>query len=240
MAAIKRFILIILLFNSTIASSQATQLDDKKFDFFPKKYGEKNWNILLGLDARRSFFAGTKVKINGLKIGASFKGVHRFGVGFYWLNKNVVFNDLYVNELDQDVTDPEVRFNLGYSSIFYERVFYKTRWWDIAFPVHLGGGSITGSYKDTLGAFPVFTSNAFSALIPSVQTKFYPLKWIAIRVSGGYRFTFNTQQEIKKAFRTVFFGYGVSINPVALYHAIFKKNEKNKSIYEEGEEDDWH
>ncbi|MEZ4922342.1 MAG: hypothetical protein R2780_04150 [Crocinitomicaceae bacterium] len=229
----------ILLF-ITVTSFQSFGQDSlkstKKLELFPKSYGDKKWNLLIGLDARRSYFAGTKIKIGGIKIGAIYKGVHRFGIGFYQLNKNLVFHDVVVGKANQDLVDKEIRFSLGYSSIFYERVFFKTRWWDVSFPVHLGGGSITGTYKDTLGAYPQFVSQGFSALLPSVQVKFYPLTWLAFRVSGGYRIAFNTQPEIKRAFRTAFYGFGLSINPIELYKSIFKKNNSDKNSSEQEKE----
>lgn len=197
-------------------------------DFFPKTYGEKKWKPIICLDARRSYFAGNKVKINGLRFGASYKGVHNFGFGFYWLNKNVVFDNITHLDPNQDNTAPEVRFTLGYSSIFYERVFIRTTRWEVAFPLHLAGGRILGHYKDTVGSFIPYTERPFSALIPTVQAKFYPLSWLAIRTLVGYRIVFNSNQEVKQTFRTVFLGYGISINPIELYKTIFKKNNKPK------------
>lgn len=235
----KKPILMIWLFLSLFCYSQEDNTDStitkKKIEFFPKRYGDKNWKILFGFDARRSFFEGTKVKINGIKVGAELWGVHRFGNGFYWLQKNVVFHETLLDHPDQDFIDPEIHFSLGYTSIFYERVFIKSKWWDISFPLHLAAGSITGTYRDTLGGFPQFVSRPFSALIPAFQVKFYPLSWLAVRVSGGYKLVFNTQPEVKKAFRTVYYGYGISINPVELYRTIFKKKNKIKKSTEENE-----
>jgi hypothetical protein len=199
-----------------------------KLTYFPKSYGEKKWKPLICLDARRSYFAGNKVKINGLRFGASYKGVHNFGFGFYWLNKKVSFNNITDLSPNQNIENPEVRFNLGYSSIFYERVFIRTSRWEIAFPVHLAGGRILGYYKDTIGTFIPYTERPFSALIPTVQAKFYPISWLAIRTLVGYRIVFNSNQEVKQTFRTAFLGYGLSINPIELYKTLFKKNKKLK------------
>ena len=164
---------IFLLFSCINLHAQSDSIT-QKVELFPSKYGQKKWKVLVGLDARRSFFDGTHIKINGLRLGAEYKGVHRFGFGFYWLNKNIVFDRVVTGVEGQDISEPEVRFNLGYSSIFYERVFIKTRWWEVDFPVHLGGGRIIGTYKDTIGAFQKFTEAPFSAFIPSAQVKFYP------------------------------------------------------------------
>ncbi|MBD3639043.1 MAG: hypothetical protein HUJ25_16935 [Crocinitomicaceae bacterium] len=225
--------LFFLLFSLQSFSQQDSlqPADNKeKVKLFPRSSGDKKWKFLFGLDARRSFFAGAPVKINGLNIGAEFKGVHRFGLGFYWLKRNVVFTDVDPNKPDS-AEDTEVRFDLGYTSVFYERVFLKTRWWEVAFPVHLGGGRIIGTYRDTLSAMQPLLQKPFSALLFSSRVKFYPLTWLALRISGGYRLTFNTDQVVKESFNRPFYGFGLSINVIGLYQAIFKsdKNSKNKS-----------
>lgn len=221
----------ILSFPFTIhAQSDSTEVSSK-IKLFPSQYGTKKWKFVIGLDARRSFLSGLPVKLNGLKIGAEYKGVHRFGIGLYWLNRNAVFTDIIVDEPDAS-TDPEVHFNLGYTSLFYERVFLKTRWWEIALPIHLGGGSIRGNYRDTANTLRPLVDKSFSALAFSNQIKFYPLTWLAIRVSGGYRLTFNTTSEIKQAFNRPFYGFGLSINVVELYKKIFKGNKKNEKKLE--------
>jgi len=121
---------------------------------------------------------------------------------------------------------------LGYSSLFYERVFIKTRWWEISTPLNLGGGRIISSYNDTIGTFQHHFDKPFSAIIPSVQCKFYPWTWMSLKLSTGMRLTFNTEKEIKQTFNTMFYGFGLGINPIELYRVIFKpinnKEEKKK------------
>lgn len=214
---------------STLSQEDSTANFENKINLFPSSYGKKKWKFLISLDARRSSFADTKIKINGLRLGSEYKGVHRFGFGFYWLNRKVTFNAIIINTTTQDLDDPEVRFDLGYSSIYYERVMLKTRWWEVDLPVQLGSGRIIGTYRDTLGAFQKFTETQFAAFIPSAQVKFYPLTWLTIRGSGGYRFTMSQISEVKSTFRNAFYGYGLSINIIGLYRSVFKKEEKNKN-----------
>ncbi|MEX1002297.1 MAG: hypothetical protein WDZ35_09310 [Crocinitomicaceae bacterium] len=224
-------LLLFFFFLPLCSLSQKVDSSSQKIALFPTEHGAKTWKLLLGLDARRSFFSGVPIKINGLKLGAEYKGVHRFGFGFYWLKRDVSMTD-FVVERDDAAEDTEVRFSLGYSSLFYERVFLKTRWWEVAFPVHLGGGRVSATYKDTIGAFQPLLQHPFSTLTLSTQLKFYPLEWLAIRVSGGYRTTFNTQKEVKTAFNRPFYGFGLSINVITLYHVIFSSS-KNKENEEE-------
>lgn len=217
-----------ILFSCSVCAQKSTlPSDSNRVKLFPKEYGDKKWKFLFGFDARRSFLRGDPIKINGVKIGAEYKGVHRFGLGFYWLQRNAIFNDIPVNQPDA-IQPPEVHFDLGYTSLFYERVFLKTRWWEVAFPVHLGGGSIAAQYRDTASAMQPLLKQPFSALLFATQIKFYPVLWLAVRVSGGYRFNFNTSATIKAAFNHPFYGFGLSINVVGLYQAIFPTKTKRE------------
>lgn len=224
------FHIILIVCSLNIASNAHSQTDSTKdkIKFFPKSIGDKNWKVLVSLDARRSFYDRTFIKVNGLRLGATFKGVHNFGNGFYWLSKSAVFKDVLEDRPDQDIENPEIHYSLGYTSVFYERVFLKTRWWEVDFPINLAVGKITGTYRDTTGQLLPFADRPFSAIIPSGQAKFYPFTWLSIRGSFGYRYVFNTVPEVKETFRTVFFGYGLSINPIELYKSIFKKDKKPK------------
>lgn len=233
MKLVKNISLIVLVF--TISSTLYSQKDSSssKITYFPKSIGEKNWKVLVSLDARRSFYDRTFVKVNGLRLGATFRGVHNFGNGFYWLNKSAVFKDVLEDKPDQDLENPEIHYTLGYTSIFYERIFIKTRWWEVDFPLHLAAGRVTGTYKDTAGVQLPFADRPFSAIIPSGQAKFYPFTWLSVRGSFGYRLVFNTVPEVKETFRTVFFGYGLSLNPVELYKSVFKKKKKSETENEQ-------
>ena len=171
-----------------------TDTTERKVEWFPHSYGDKTWKLLLGFDARRSFLKDKPVKINGLRIGAKFRGVHRFGVGFYGLARDLVFQDLPVDEID--ATDSSrVIFGLTYASLFYERVFYRNPKWEFSLPFLLSGGTLTGRYEDTAGVFRQNISETFSALSGGVQAKYYFFPWLAGRVSIGYRILFNTSPE---------------------------------------------
>lgn len=180
---------------------------------------------MLGLDARRSFFKGTPVKINGLRTGLEYKGVHRFGLGIYGLSKNAVFNNIQVDHPAATDTS-RVIFNVTYGSLFYERVFFKSPKWEFAIPTEFSAGSISGSFEDTTGVFKPFVESPFSALSLGFQAKYYVFKWLAPNVSLGYRFTFNTLPEVKGTFNRPYYSFGVQILLGELYRAIFKREKK--------------
>lgn len=213
-----------LFLRGTSSYSQELDSSAHKIEWFPKSYGEKQWKFLLGFDARRSFLKTRPVKINGLRIGLKYRGVHRFGLGVYGLSRDLVFTDIPIEAPDATDTS-RVLFNLSYASVFYERVFYRTPKWELSLHFLLSGGSLTGRYEDSSGVFRQNIDEPFSAFSAGVQAKYYFLPWLAGRISTGYRFLFNTSPELKTAFNAPYYGFGAQILLSELYRSLFRKDE---------------
>lgn len=214
--------LFILLFSiiGVNSYSYCIKKDTTKVELFPKSVGKKKWKVLVGLDARRSFFENQKVKINGIRLGAQLKGVHRFGFGFYALSKEIEFKNLVVDKTDA-MQPTTVLVDVNYNALFYERVFLKTKRWEISFPFSLGKGQFKTQYKNNLGNFKQWDKKPFSVFGAGFQVKYYILSWLAPRISFGYRQTFNTTPEISHAFNKPYYAYGLSISLGELIRSIF-------------------
>lgn len=200
--------------------------DSTERKLFPKSYGEKKWKVVFGLDARRSYFKDQKVKINGLRIGAQYKGVHRFGFGFYAIGESFIIQNINVDQADA-INPTTIRVNVGFSTLFYERVFYKIPKWEVALPIYLGSGQLKTEYINNLGNYKPLSKTPFSVLGLGIGVKYYIFRWLAPRVMVGHRFTYNTVPEIRTAFNKPFYTFGLSISLGELYKSIFKK-EKEK------------
>jgi len=226
-------IFLVIIFSFLFTQLAIGQIDnsisnpDTTRTFFPKNYGTKKWKPVIGFDATRSYYSGAPVKINGLRFGVGYLGVHRFGFGFYGLKKDVVFNDLPV---DYPTAKPGalVKFRVNYAALFYERVFFKSKHWEIAIPAYLGAGHVEGFVQDSLGFYRKYMANSFSSLSTGAAVKFFIWPWLAPRVGIGYRFMFNTEKSIRQAFNTPYFSFGVAIVLGELYKVVRKK-EKEKS-----------
>jgi len=216
--------LIAILFVSTRSEAQIGAFF--KYDttrvFFPSKHGKKTWKPLVGFDAYRSFYSGNPVKFNGFRFGLEYRGTHRFGFGFYGLKKDLIFTDLPVEH--EYATDTSlVKFKLNYAALFYERVFYKTPKWEISFPLYLGAGGLEGYVESGDGLFYRYLANSFSLLNTGINVKYYVLPWLAPRIGTGFRFTFNTEKTLRKAFNGPYYSFGLSILVGELYKSVFKK-----------------
>lgn len=202
-------ILLILFIN--ICLSSFSQEDTTNFnEYFPEEIGERKWKPLISLDARRSFFRGRPVKINGFRVGVQYLGVHRIGLGFYGLDKNVVFSDVKVNYPGSTDTS-RVIFNAGYGTLFYERVLYKTEKWEFALPSELLLGSITGYYEDSLGKFLPLPQKSFTGLSSGIQVKYNIFTWLAPRFSVGYRLLLNALPEVRYSFNRAYYSFGLQV-----------------------------
>jgi len=222
----KLIFLIITLFTCLSGKTQEDSLVKNRNHhvFLPPDLGPKKWKPVIGLDARRSFFRGRPVKINGLRLGVQYKGVHRFGIGFYGLDRNVVFTDVRVDQPGATDTS-RVVFNAGFGSLFYERVIYKTHKWEFSLPTEFLFGNITGYYEDSLGKFLPLPEVPFSGLAAGLQAKYNILTWLAPRVSIGYRVLFNTTPEVRSSFNRAYYSFGLSIMIGELYQAVRLKLE---------------
>ena len=183
----------------------------------------KKWKFLLGFDARRSFFAGKPVKIGGLRIGMEYKGIHRFGFGLYQLKKNVIFTDVPVDRPDGADTS-RLKFALEFGTLFYERVVYGNKKWEISVPISLGRGDIKGSYLDTAGIFQPLVLREFSMLAFGISARYKLFSWLALGTGLGYRLLYKTEPEVRKTFQGVYYKYGVYVLFGELYRTVFKKN----------------
>jgi len=157
-----------------------------------------------------------------LRIGAQYKGVHRFGFGFYALSKQIVFQNSEVDAAD--APNPTTsRISVGFSTIFYERVLFKVPKWEVSLPIYLGAGKVRSEYLNNLGNYKSHSKTPYSLLGLGVSAKYYLLTWLAPRITVGHRFTYNTNSEIRKAFDKPFYALGISISIGELYKSIFKK-----------------
>lgn len=211
-----------LIFNSY--SQNRIEKIDKPGTFFPKYSGDKKWKMFFDFDARRSVLLSQKIKINGIRIGCTYKGVNRFGIGLYSLKDKIQIEGLAIDIADAH-SQPDPKVSFSFTTLFYEKVFFKTKRWEISLPASCGIGSLNSEYKNNLGNYKKLKKDNFSLVSLGVNTNFYILPWLYPRVMVGYRFAFNSNKNIASSFTKPFYAFGISLNPFGAYMAykIWKK-----------------
>lgn len=224
-------ILFTLPFCAVSQDTTSVSEEDTLRKIFPQKLGKWNWAPLFGFDARRSWMSGQAIKISGVRIGATYKGIHRFGGGYYWMKRDAEYEDIEVDEPNAAV-DALVKFDTRFIAAFYERVVYRSSRWNISIPLMFSFGSIRGYYETIDGEFPKFIEHPYSAMTTGLHSKLYLMTWLVPRFHFGYRFTFNTTKEVKKAFDRFYLAWGVSVSPWDLKRRIESQKAAGRSIFD--------
>jgi len=158
----------------------------------PISYPYKKWKIDLIFDARATLISNTAARLGGFRIGMEHRRVHRFGVGFYGIANEVIVTSL--KEVDAEIDT--ARLNLSYTTIFYERVYYFSKRWELSSAIHAGTGKISGSYH-------LKGANEYQDL---PRQRVYPVEistsgyynitwWLSVGGGVGYRFLRDTPNE---------------------------------------------
>lgn len=226
--------ILLITFASFFLKSYSQNTIEKNGDpgtFFPKYAGEKKWKMIFALDARRSFLHEQQIKINGIRVGAAHNGVSRFGLGFYTL-KNKINIDGLAEEVPDAHDEPNSRVTFSFTTFFYEKVFYKSKRWEISLPASHGIGSLNSEYRNNLGNYKKLKNDSFSVMSLGVNTNFYILPWLYPRVMIGYRFAFNADEKIRQSFTKPIYALGISLNPLGAYksYKTWKTEKQEKPI----------
>lgn len=220
----------LLFFGSFSTFSQGSEEDTLR-KWFPQKLGKANWKPSFGFDARRSWYAGNPIKISGYRLGATYKGIHRFGLGYYYLKRKSLYDDVVVG-LPDEASPVIVKYRINAIAAYYDRTIYKSSKWHITIPLVVSFGQIRGLYLTDLGLFSEYYKRPYSAISTGIDAHYYVFPWLAPRIHIGYRLTFNTSIEVKKTFDRIYYAYGISVLPFELKKWIEKRQAEGRSIFD--------
>lgn len=192
-------------------------------EWMPPAIGEKKWKPIVGFDSRHSYYDDRSVKFLGIRLGAQFRGVHRFGVGIYRMNRGETYTGILIDRPDAS-SDAEVRFQAGYAVLFYERVIMQAGKLELAVPLYIGGGSIDGTYKDVTGVFRPYLNEPFSVFGFGVMAKYKLLPWLEPGLGLGARLIYDASPEVKQTLQRPYYVYKVSILLGKFYRNVIRRN----------------
>jgi hypothetical protein len=213
-------LLCLFVFLGLILSAQKITFEP---DWLPPAVGDKKWKPLVGFDSRRSSFDDRKVKFIGLRLGAQHRGVHRFGLGFYRMNRGEIYDGILVDRPDASA-DAEVQYIAGFATLFYERVIMQAGKLELATPIYIGGGTVEELYKDVAGTFRPFVQEPFSVLGFGVMAKYRIFHWIEPGFGGGMRFIYNSRPEVVRTLQRPYYAFKVSILLGEFYRHVIRND----------------
>ncbi len=194
MKFVRSYILILLA--SVCSVSAVAQLNESVWILGGDKFlgkGFRKWKFDMVLDGRNSFDDGNPVRVAGLRLGLEYKRVHRFGVGVYGLSELTRDN---FQTFEGEYVTAQLKFD--YNSIYYERVLFFSKRWEISGTAHLGAGQIKVSYDNPKDSTQRFIGEPIEARIMelSASTYFHLTWWFSVGAGVGHRWTGQTPTEL--------------------------------------------
>ena len=177
----------------------------------------------LSLDARRTLFQKRWVAVMGIKAGVEYRRIHRLGIGVYFLNTRI-----FDREFNFDIDAEKVEYEFRYSTVYYERVLFFNRKWEVGGTLHLGGGNIKVFYQnpensnERLQLDPV----EFSTVELSAYGEYDFFYWLGVGTGVGYRQVLGGNSDLRNEFSSPIFVVNVQLKLIKLARSFYDENAK--------------
>ena len=168
-----------------------------------------------------SFINRQSANISGIKAGLEFNEKVRLGVGYGWLNSDIVDKILIEkNDLTYQ-TNGQLKFNFISTSFEYE--FYTNDSWHLSVPLVVGAGGAHYEYIDRITKDRTSTKNSPIVLFePTVNAQYNIISWVGISGGLGYRFAVNAK-DYRKNFSSPIYVIQLKIFFDEIYRDVFPK-----------------
>lgn len=161
----------------------------------------------LRLDNKISFYRGDSYNIDGIDAGIILKEKIRFTFGYYRLNDELsgYSKTRHGNYYDR-------RLKLQYGSINVEFVYHNSRFFTLGIPFEFCFGENRLRYKTDPNELVSLTNRGFVSMIDlGASGTFKPIRWVGVRVVGGYRRTVINHVPGSR-FDGPFVSFGIAVN----------------------------
>lgn len=177
----------------------------------------------ISLDARRTLFHAEWIGVMGLKFGLEYRRIHRLGIGVYFLN-----NRIFDRDFKFDLPVEKVEYEFRYSTLYYERVLFFNRKWEVGSTLHLGGGTIKAFYQnpDNANERIALDPLEFSTVELSAYGEYDILFWLGVGAGMGYRSVFGVSRDLRKDFSSPIFVVNVQLKLIKLARSFYDENAK--------------
>lgn len=130
------------------------------------------------LESRYSFFNHSATKVTGVRLGLSFRRKLRVGIGYSWLDADVIDKKIITDANGKLITTNEF-MKFGYICYYADFVFHKTKRWQLSVPIQAGTGLYWTQYYD--GTKTIKTKQRFLLFYePGITVQFKITKWCGV------------------------------------------------------------
>lgn len=150
--------------------------------------------LVFGFDSKQTFISRRNVNIAGGRAGINFNDRIRFYVGYYFLSTG------YYRNLVQGADTLNAKLHLSWFALSVEWVFYRSKRWEFALPVYLGGGWNDLALLDRRFILPTEVN-----LLVSYKV----LNWLGLGAGVGYRWLAVKNPSVPENFNTPVYSVGI-------------------------------
>lgn len=181
------------------------------------------------LGSVQTFFYGFKSPIWYATGGLSFSNRIKFGAGYARLflpDKEKEFDPpFYINHIMQlngieSLVSTKLRYE--FILIYADYIYYKTKHWKFSTPIKLGIGRTGYVYSgQTKNSF--ISKKNMIVYNPSVSVAYAITKWFGLSSNIGFLVTGNKNKEIRNAFSSPVFNFGLYISYSEIYRTFVNR-----------------
>ncbi len=167
-----------------------------------------------------SFINRQSANISGIKAGLEFNKKVRLGIGYGWLNSDIV-DKIAIDKNDLAYqTNGQLKFNFISTSFEYE--FYTNDSWHLSVPLVIGAGGAHYEYIDRLTKNRTSTKNFPVVLFePTVNAQYNIIDWVGVSAGLGYRVAVNASKDYRKNFGSPIYNIQLKIFFDEIYREMF-------------------
>jgi len=176
--------------------------------------------IFFNFTQYNSFINRQSANISGIKAGLEFNKKVRLGLGYGWLNSDIV-DKIAIDKNDLSyTTNGQLKFNFISTSFEYE--FYTNDSWHLSVPLVFGSGGAHYEYIDRLTRERTSTKDFPIVLFePTVNAQYNIIDWVGVSGGLGYRFALNASKDYKKNFNSPIYVISLKILFDEIYRDVF-------------------
>jgi len=212
------FLLICILTNSVFAQS-SDQNKGLGIDFKDKP------TIFFMYDRNYSFVESKLASTSGLKIGLEFSKKLKLGIGYSWLNNDVVEKKTVITDLGND-TSLNAKLTMRMGILYSEYIFYDKSNWQFSMPVQLGIGTSYFTYYESMGDLvekKKLSQEGIGMLNVTGMATYRVLKWFGLSAGAGVRLMIVDNNNVDQNLNGPIFAFRIRIFFGEIYKSFFPK-----------------
>jgi hypothetical protein len=145
------------------------------------------------LESRYSFINNEIIGVTGFRLGAAFQRKLRIGGGLSWLKTN--FSQTFHSSDTTELIKSSVKYlKFGYTCLYADFVFYKTKRWQLSVPIQVGAGLTWFQPKINYNLYGPDAKYFLLLYEPGITVQFKVFKWFGLGADVAYRFAMTNRK----------------------------------------------